>query len=200
MLSRKEQLAIIEEVRARVRAYAIDMQAGPGAWCVINEGVVSTWCRDRVAVLVERVKVELKRHITRSAGVFRFTRTTDPAMAYRCRIDIMPANARTAEQFRDTVIHEFAHALVYWVHGPDAERDDHGQKWVQTMKGLGVADPYPRCRGEADPRYYVQVKCACPPSDNPALNRVRHTVAAKIRSGKMKARCLKCMTYVELVK
>lgn len=49
-------------------------------------------------------------------------------------------------RFRDTLLHELAHAVCHWVHGGEA--DSHGPKWRAIMVQLGQAPE--RCHSYRD--------------------------------------------------
>lgn len=186
MLSRHEQLAIIEAAKADVVRY------------IESQGYIDTWAKQDLKTLVLKIEFKLKHHITRFAGKFRFSLGSTPESP-RCRIDIMPYNCgHTTEQFRDTVIHELAHALVYWIYGPYAERNHHGPKWVRTMQALGVENPSRMCTGPVDPRRFVAVRCGCTGLP-PEQMRIGYTYAAKIRRGVATYRCARCGERVHLM-
>jgi hypothetical protein len=54
----------------------------------------------------------------------------------------------TEERFRDTLFHELAHAVCYWLHGEEA--DSHGPKWKAVMVQLGQKPE--RCHNYQDRR------------------------------------------------
>ena len=52
------------------------------------------------------------------------------------RIILVPKNHPTFAEYVDTILHEFAHLLVYYTHGSNA--NGHGSEWKQIAAKIGA--------------------------------------------------------------
>lgn len=195
-LPTKTYEALAAAVRAEVVAYVRTLAGAP------------TWCEGPLEALVVALPVRIKRQLGRKNGLFAYRRTPlapgaappglrqlnlRPDHEGAIEIAMYVRNCKSPEAFRATLLHEWAHALVHWVHGPHAERDLHGPLWVATAKALGLPDPRPYTTHD-DNDYWVAFRCACPDQSE---NRTTYAKARRIRNGAC-YRCGRCKARIEL--
>lgn len=135
-MTRDDRAAIVRTVRAQVRLVASGMDPTGLTAMMVDEIPVKVSHRERP---------EWARGGSKRAGRAGFFHTEGiGAIGY---IGMSAPVCHTPERFTRTLIHEFAHALDYWVNREEA--GGHGENWKAIMRALGVADPE-RCHDYDD--------------------------------------------------
>lgn len=131
---------------------------------------------------VELVPVQLSNRRSAVAGSFRFTALDRGRIVMNIKI------CHTAERFRSTLLHEFAHGLVHWLGGRE-RGSSHGRVWKAWMVRLGQEPS--RCHTydlvEVFSDYYTNIACK-----NGHNVRLRRAQVRQIETASRSLYCRKC--------
>jgi hypothetical protein len=84
-----------------------------------------------IALYLDEIPVEISRRVARRRFGFHHSRGVGDVG----RIVVNLGMHATEAEFLNTLYHELAHAVAFWLHGREA--DSHGPKWKAIMVQLG---------------------------------------------------------------